>query len=464
MSRKVALWIAAVLLTVPVSNVVGRAVLSPDGGPGVVTDSTESSVCARAERDVRVLTDSSMRGRGYLFGGHRRAADFLRHRFEQLGLEPVGDGYFHRFPLSVTVFPRTPVLVLGTDTLTPGRAFVPFGGSAPGSLRTERVIDVGHGAVLPDRGVDPYPAAALEGALVVLGEEVPDSLAQGSSPTGLSARIDTAAARGAEAVVVRTDRLIFSPAYPNVAVPTLAVREEDWRPAGRTVRLRVFSRQDRRFTSQNVVARRPGTVSAESTLVVTAHYDHLGCTGAAVCFPGANDNAGGTAMLLALAEHFADRPTGYPVLFVGFAGEEIGLVGSRHFAARPPIALDRVRLVWNLDMVAAGRNGVMIEGGVDHPGLYRTVKAVADSLEVGPIRRRRNVPNSDHYPLVERGVRGLFVYARGGDRYYHHVDDRPGTLEPPVFREIYRLSRAMLERMGRTPGIDPSSPPIDADP
>lgn len=446
-SRALLLSIGRVSLLIAVLLAGASAVDARTGSPATGSDSLRWS---RVRKDVRALT--AMRGRGYAFGGHLRAARFLRERFESLGLEPIGESYHQAFELSLTVFPREPMLVAGSDTLEVGREYVPYGGSAGGGLWTRAVTYAGHGAVLPERGVDPYPREPLQGGLVVLEERLPDSLRDVRNGAGrLSARIDTAAARGAGAVLVLTDRLIFSPAYPEVGVPVVSVLRSAWpEPPARLseVTLRISARQGRRIRTQNVLARRPGTDVPDSTVVVSAHYDHLGCVGPHVCFPGANDNASGTAMLLRLARHVAARPARYSTVFVGFSGEEAGLFGSRYFAARPPVDLDRTSLVLNLDMVGAGGTRIVVEGGTDHPGCYAVFRRAADSLGIGPLDRRRNVPNSDHFPLFERGVTALFVYADGGSDAYHHVDDLAATLEEEVFRDVYRLTRSFLDRVG----------------
>ncbi|AKT42014.1 M20/M25/M40 family metallo-hydrolase [Chondromyces crocatus] len=101
---------------------------------------------------------------------------------------------------------------------------------------------------------------------------------------------------------------------------------------------------------QNVVVSTPvDDAAATRTVIVGAHYDALGVDAAGVIHPGADDNASGVAALLEIAR--LARPAGVRLVFVAFGAEELGTVGSRHFVANPPVPLEQVELMINLDMV-----------------------------------------------------------------------------------------------------------------
>lgn len=103
----------------------------------------------------------------------------------------------------------------------------------------------------------------------------------------------------------------------------------------------------------NLVGRIQGTVHPERILVLSAHYDHLGIRLGKV-YPGADDNASGVAVLLALAGHFQAHPPRHTLLFAAFDAEESDLQGSRAFVAHLPCKPEQVLLDVNIDMV--GRN------------------------------------------------------------------------------------------------------------
>ena len=111
--------------------------------------------------------------------------------------------------------------------------------------------------------------------------------------------------------------------------------------------------------SSNVVAVLRGRELPDEYVLVSAHYDHIGTTdtGDDTIFNGANDNASGVAAMLAVADALSGAATKprRSVMFVAFCGEEVGLVGSRHFAADPIVPLTSIVADLNLEML--GRPG-----------------------------------------------------------------------------------------------------------
>lgn len=132
----------------------------------------------------------------------------------------------------------------------------------------------------------------------------------------------------------------------------------------------------------NVIARIPGQERDGPSLVITAHYDHLGVRDGEI-FNGADDNASGVVGTLAIAEHFSGNPPQHDVYLVFFDAEEDGFGGARAFMRTPPIDLDRVALNMNFDMVSRGDNGVLWASGTHHwPDMVGRVQAVAANAPV----------------------------------------------------------------------------------
>ncbi len=90
-----------------------------------------------------------------------------------------------------------------------------------------------------------------------------------------------------------------------------------------------------------MIATIKGTAIPDSFLVFSAHYDHLGQMGKDIYFPGANDNASGTSMLLNLAKYYSQNRPKYSVLFIAFGGEEAGLIGSEYYVKNPLVPLSK---------------------------------------------------------------------------------------------------------------------------
>ncbi|HYE57789.1 MAG TPA: M28 family peptidase [Rhodothermales bacterium] len=375
--------------------------------------------CLQARADVDTLTSVRYAGRGYdTRQGAARAASFVARRFEALGLRPLGGTHQVPFGFAAKLVGTSGLAVNGR-VLRMGEDVLPLTGSRSGS----GMARVGTGP----------------GRVSVL-----------TAPDSLAVRVGRAAAQGAVAVVVLGEAL---PAYGGTGftapVPVFAVRRAAWPDGTPLVRYRMDAADAEPRVGVNVVGAVPGTAVPDSFLVVTAHYDHVGCfadafSRADVCFPGANDNASGTAMLLALAGEVARRPLRYSVVFVAFGGEEQGLYGSRALAASPLWPLERTRFLVNLDMTASGA-GVMAFGATDFGPEFARLAALASAQHLPSVIARETRPNSDHYPFVARGVRAFYLLTAGGTQPYHNVRDVPATLEWEAWERLYGLTSAFLQ-------------------
>ena len=180
----------------------------------------------------------------------------------------------------------------------------------------------------------------------------------------------------------------------------------------------------------NLVAHLPGADPEAGWLVVVAHYDHLGEEEGEI-FPGADDNASGVAVLLAAAEALAELPRSRPVLFVCPDAEEWEQAGSRALVAAPPVDLDRIDLVVNLDMLSRSAAGELWVAGTAHfPELLPRVAAAAARSAVA-VRTGHDVPDeeradwteeSDHAAFHAAGVPWLYFGVEDHDDY-HTPDD-----------------------------------------
>ncbi|HWO87566.1 MAG TPA: M20/M25/M40 family metallo-hydrolase [Gemmatimonadales bacterium] len=190
-------------------------------------------------------------------------------------------------------------------------------------------------------------------------------------------------------------------------------------PTGIEVTLRVESTM-RLTTTNNVVGRLPGSdpVLREEVVIIGSHYDHLGIgqpvDGDSI-MNGAVDNASGVATMLAVADAF--RTSGVrprrSLLFVGFAAEEKGLLGSAALAARAPVPLSRVAAMLNIDVANLyGRTRDIAVLGADQSTLGAVFEqaARAEGLRVGSDSMaliRGSFFRSDHFPLARAGVPAL---------------------------------------------------------
>ncbi len=117
-------------------------------------------------------------------------------------------------------------------------------------------------------------------------------------------------------------------------------------------------KQESLFTvkhGSNVIGLVRGSRFPEQFIVLSAHYDHLGVKGTRV-FNGADDNASGTAALLAYGDIIANKPLKYSVIFLFTDGEEVNLLGSKAFLRQQKQMLPQIRLNINIDMIGGSKN------------------------------------------------------------------------------------------------------------
>ena len=189
-----------------------------------------------------------------------------------------------------------------------------------------------------------------------------------------------------------------------------------------------------RGTTSNVIGVLPGTDPAlrDQAIVIGAHYDHLGRGGDSSMAPdqhgqvhhGADDNASGTAVVMALARAFT-AAGGAPrtLVFAAFSGEELGLLGSAEYVRRPTVPIDKTVLMVNLDMVGRLRDGRLYIGGIDSGTGLRAVvtRATADlslTLELSP----SPFGPSDHTSFYVAGRPVLFFFTGIHDDYHRPSD------------------------------------------
>ena len=139
---------------------------------------------------------------------------------------------------------------------------------------------------------------------------------------------------------------------------------------------------DKDITGVNILARIEGRSDSARTMVVSAHYDHLGAHGGEI-WNGADDNASGVASVLAVAAEFMAHPPEHNVILAFVDAEESGLRGARAFVAAPPVPLEDIVFNLNMDMVAMSEDRILWAVGTYHyPVLVPVVEEVAARADV----------------------------------------------------------------------------------
>ncbi|HJU75523.1 MAG TPA: M20/M25/M40 family metallo-hydrolase [Gemmatimonadaceae bacterium] len=206
-------------------------------------------------------------------------------------------------------------------------------------------------------------------------------------------------------------------------------------------------------------------------VVFSAHMDHVGVgapVGGDSIYNGADDNASGTAAVLALAEAFAraaQRPR-RSIIFLTVSGEEHGLWGSAYFASHPPVPLDSMVAALNIDMIGRNWRDTLVAIGREHSDLGATVDSVAArhrELRIStiddPWPNEQFYFRSDHYNFAKRGVPALFFFS-GTHADYHGPDDEVDRIdfekETRIVQLLYQVG-VELANAAKRPVWNPES-------
>ncbi|MBB6499469.1 M28 family metallopeptidase [Pedobacter cryoconitis] len=348
-----------------------------------------------ARKTLDTLTSATLWGRGYTKNGMARAATYLCNEFKAAGLQPMkGTDFRQNFSYPANIFPGKMEVTINGKKLIPGQDFIiePSSRSLRNHLKLEQ----------KDSITFLNPSERL---FVVLQNKLTWSVAP--------------AVGDYTAVLVSKNSLKSTPETIDVDIEQQLIPE---------------------FQASNICGLVKGTKYPDSILMITAHYDHLGGMGEQTYFPGANDNASGTALLLSLARYYAANPAPYSIAFVCFAGEEAGLKGSSYFTKTPLIPLNEIRFLINMDMVGTGEKGITVVNATLHPKEFALLNQINDQHQyLSKINPRGKAANSDHYYFTENGVPAFFIYTQGGISAYHDIYDRASTLPLTKFADLFHL-------------------------
>lgn len=349
-----------------------------------------------ARKVIDTLTSREMWGRGYTQDGMAKAASFISSSFAAYGLVPMdGKDFKQTFSYPANTFPGEMTLRINGKLLLPGKDFL----------------------LTPE-------SKGLKATNLPLTQK--DSL----SFVNVEHRV----------LLLLKDKLTWSVA-PEVADYTIIeVNRSAITDTPEQIELNIENKFLPAFQAANVCAMVKGTKNPDSILLITAHYDHLGSLGKKTYFPGANDNASGIALLLNLAKYYASQPQRYTMAFIGFAGEEIGLQGSKYFTEHPLLELHKIRFLTNVDMVGTGENGITVVNATIHPKEFALLQQInQDKKYLSKINSRGKAANSDHYFFTEKGVPAFFIYTQGGISAYHDIEDQAATLPLTSFENLFKL-------------------------
>jgi len=438
--------------------------------------------------DVKALTTPAMEGRGDGTKGLTLASHMLEKRYRQLGLKPAGsNSYFQPFSVITGAKLRSAHNRLTAEEsekktdLKLNQDFVPFSFSSSEAV-TAPVVFAGYGASAEEFGYDDYAGVDVKDKIVVVLRYEPESFAEKAGNAGLTrhAQLITKAINarnhGAKALVLVNGKLgdgeedlltrFGSVSGPeNTGIVLVQVKNDvadRWLKASgksleevqgqinHSAKPQSFAFPDNlhmaihvdiettRATVNNVLAYLPG--KTDEYVIVGAHYDHLGRgnydslapSQIGQIHPGADDNASGTAGVMELARMFApikgELQRG--ILFMSFAGEELGLLGSAYWVQHPTMPLDKAVAMLNMDMIGRIKDDKVFIGGV---GTGSTLKPVIEQAAAKENFKVEYSPGgysaSDHTSFVTKHIPVLFFFS-GLHSDYHKPSDTWDKINP----------------------------------
>ncbi len=453
---------------------------------------------------IQYLASPELKGRESGSPELEKAAKYIEEQFRGDGLRPIGGGYLQAFPVTTSSRPgrnnRLESVLHGeTETLQTDKDFTPYSFSSSGKA-SGSVVFAGYGITAPEYGYDDYAGLDVRGKFVlVLAHEPqefdPASVFEGKVYTDHSQGYSKAAnARnhGARGLLLVLDRVnhpdsqdaleafINTTGPPDAGILFVQVREsvaEGWFQAsgkdlGATeeainsdLRPRSFALADVTVresvdvervvkTVHNVVGYLPG--SGEEYIVVGAHYDHLGLGGPfslaptlqGMMHPGADDNASGTAGVLELARYFSGLPKQRRgILFIAFAGEELGLLGSGYYANHPLLPLANAVAMLNMDMIGRVRDDKLFIGGASTGTSFRAdLDALVKEAGFRVDYSESGYGSSDHTSFTAKQVPTLFFFS-GLHGDYHRPSDTWDKIDAPDAIRVVRLVAGMIEKL-----------------
>lgn len=487
-------------------------------------DTGNAATEARLKTDIFFIGSKECEGRGPTTAGLDKAADYIANKFKESGLKPVGkaENFFQPFTIPGQVLTGQAKLTLAGPggkkfALKQGGDFQPMGLAGGGELKDAPLVFAGFGIKSETLKYNDYADLDVRDKVVVVLRDSPKAGTKEANTwaavASLTKKIQTAEKEGALGVLIVNDSTtadddLIDFAWTSISrggaaaakIPAfhvsrkvvdqlldgtgkkLAEREaaivKDTKPA---------SLELKGWTAQGTLPSKLGTVPlkniigvvegkgplADETIVVGAHYDHLGYAAAGgsmarvkkpTMHNGADDNGSGTTAVLELARRFAaqkDRE-GRRIVFMLFSGEEMGLLGSVHYCKEPLLPLNKTVAMVNLDMV--GRMPRDEKTGKDR----LLVEAHTTAKEWGPLVEKLNEKHglalkmdskgikgdSDHFSFYRKDIPVIF-YWTGTHPDYHRPTDTPEKINIEGMRKIVNLADDTLAHLAAT-----KTPPV----
>jgi hypothetical protein len=456
---------------------------------------------------VKYLASEDMRGRETGSPELEKAGAYIRDQFRSMHLKPLsGDSYYQDFEVTTSARLGQQNQVNYTlnrqkKALKFQQDFVPLNVSSAGKVSGE-VVFAGYGITSPEYNYDDYAGLDVKDKIVLVLRHEPQefddkSVFEGKVYTAHSqifAKASNAKIHGAKALLMVNDVAAHpddgdklekfgttaGPANGGIEFAQVKAEvAENWMesagknlaaieaaidkdlhpqsfafPASLAVEVDIDIRREVK-TVHNVGAYIPGDTN--EYVILGAHYDHLGLgeqfslapSLAGTIHPGADDNASGTAGVIELAHWFSHEPKHKRgILFLTFAGEELGLLGSSYYVNHPILPLANAVAMINMDMIGRIRDRKIYVGGVGTGTTFaELLKEVGQHHDFqADATERGGYGSSDHTSFTTKQVPVLFFFS-GLHADYHKPSDTWDKIDAPDAVQLLDMVADVMDHL-----------------
>ena len=394
-----------------------------------------------ARKIIEKLASPSMHGRSFVYNGIEKAAKTITKEYTKNGISPIGSTYNQWFNVEINTFPGPVKLSVNDMTLKPGIDFL-TDPSSPGLRGRYTLIEIGPEDVLSGIYVDKLQKAIPRQLLLLkLSATAQLDERQKKIVSDFRDHLKNDTPYGASGVVEVTDgKMTWNTSGKCMKKPWILLNNAVIIDSTSSIKVTIKNQFYADAKTRNIIGFCKGTVKPDSFIAFTAHYDHIGSLGKDACFPGANDNASGVAMLLSLMQYFSMHPPSYSILFIATSAEELGLKGSFYFTGYPMVELNKIRFLVNLDLAGTGEEGIMVINAPLYKTEFDKLTAINTEYRLLPeIKKRGPACNSDHCPFYRKSVPCFYIYTLGGNASYHDVNDKFESLSLAEFEDFAKL-------------------------
>lgn len=443
-------------------------------------------------KTVSYLSSPELQGRIPGHVGYETAANFIADEFEKMNLKKyMKDGYKQKLLVEYNEIKSQVVFNIinreGNKTKYKlGDDFILRGFTGSGKFKAD-VVFAGYGISQPDKGYDDYAGIDVKGKVVLVFKynpawkigEVPFD---NGNPREKTQVAKDHGAIGVLMVSFPNDKIPQAPIgslingkgeqlldMPQIHID-LPLADNLFEGSGTTlkmmqsaidtekrphsiallnkVKIEVKAEYKKEVETWNIAGIIEGSdpVLKNEYIILGAHLDHVGGQGdGEIYFPGANDNASGSAAVLEIGRTLSklENKPKRSIIIVLFASEELGLNGSTFFANNLNIPKENIKSMFNMDCVGYG-DSIQVGGGIDNKEMWDLAKSIDDKNDRLMTSNTWKGGGADAEPFYRNGIKTLYFVTTNSYAHLHKLSDKVETLNAKLFEAITRLTYRTL--------------------